>query len=71
VLHADGYAGLNGLFGTGRVIEAGCWAYVRRKFFDVYAATATPVAKEALDRIGQLYAVEATINGSAPDERQQ
>ena len=71
VLHADGYAGFNGLFETGRIIEAACWAHVRRKFFDVHAATASPIAKEALDRIGQLYAVEQTINGSSPDQRRQ
>ncbi len=71
VLHADGYAGFNGLFETGRVVEAACWAHVRRKFFDVHAATASPIAKEALDRIGQLYAVEQTINGSSPDQRRQ
>ena len=70
-LHADGYAGFNGLFETGRIVEAGCWAHVRRKFFDVHAATASPIAKEALDRIGQLYAVEATINGSPVGQRQQ
>jgi hypothetical protein len=44
---------------------------VRRKFFDVHAATGSPIAKEALDRIGQLYAVEKTINGSPPQRRQQ
>jgi len=71
VLHADGYAGFNGLFETGRITEAACWAHVRRKFFDVHAASASPIAKEALDRIGQLYAVEKTINGSPPDQRQQ
>jgi hypothetical protein len=71
VLHADGYAGFNGLFETGRIIEAACWAHVRRKFIDVHAATASPIAKEALDRIGQLYAVEQTINGSSPDQRRQ
>ena len=71
VLHADGYAGFNGLFETGRIIEASCWAHVRRKFFDVHAATASPIANEALDRIGQLYAVEQTINGSPPDQRRQ
>ena len=27
VLHADGYAGFNGLFETGRVVEAACWAH--------------------------------------------
>src|ERR1700720_993114 len=55
----------------GRIVEAACWAHVRRKFFDVHAATASPIAKEALDRIGQLYAVEKTINGSLPDRRRQ
>src|SRR6516164_6752057 len=49
----------------------GCWAHVRRKFFDVHAATASPIAKEALDQIGQLYAVEQMINGSPCDQRQQ
>ena len=71
VLHADGYAGFNGLFETGRITEAACWAHVRRKFFDVHAARASPIAKEVLDRIGQLYAVEKTINGPPPDQRQQ
>jgi hypothetical protein len=52
-----------------RIAEAGCWAHVRRKFFDVHAATASPIAKEALDRIGQLYRVEETINGATPDRR--
>src|SRR5262245_43303915 len=44
---------------------------VRRKFFDVHAATGSPIAKEALDRIGQLYAVEKTINGLPSERRQQ
>ena len=71
VIHADGYAGFNELFAGGRIVEAGCWAHGRRKFFDVHAATASPIAKEALDRIGQLYAVEKTINGLPSERRQQ
>src|SRR5438105_5251853 len=71
VIHADGYAGFNELFVGGRIVEAGCWAHVRRKFFDVHAATGSPIANEALDRIAQLYTVEKTINGSLPDWRQQ
>jgi hypothetical protein len=70
VIHADGYAGFKELFGSGRIVEAGCWAHVRRKFFDVHAATGSAIAKEALDRIGQLYAVEKTIYGSPPKWRQ-
>jgi hypothetical protein len=71
VIHADGYAGFNELFVGDRIVEAACWAHIRRKFFDVHAATASPTAKEALDRIGQLYAVEKTINGSPPERRRQ
>src|SRR5437764_1753530 len=71
VIHADGYAGFNELFVGGRIVEAGCWAHVRRKFFDVHAATGSPIAKEALDRIGQRYAVEKTINGSPPESHPQ
>ena len=54
IIHADGYAGFNELFAGGQIAEAACWAHVRRKFFDVHAATASPIAKDALDRIGQL-----------------
>jgi transposase len=75
IIHADGYAGFNELFAGNRITEAACWAHVRRKFFDVHAATASPMAKEALDRIGDLYKVEKTIAGLPPDlrrgERQQ
>jgi transposase len=69
VIHADGYAGFNELFAGNRITEAACWAHVRRKFFDVHAATGSALAKQALDRIGELYAVEETIAGAPPDRR--
>ena len=71
VIHADGYAGFNELFAGNRITEAACWAHVRRKFFDVHAANASPIAKEALDRIGQLYGVEETITGLSPEQRRR
>lgn len=71
VIHADGYAGFNELFASNRITEAGCWAHVRRKFFDVHAAIGSPIAKEALDRIGQLYGIEETIKGLPPDHRRR
>lgn len=40
-----------------------------RKFFEVHANTASPLAKEALERIGQLFAIEAGINGQDPARR--
>jgi transposase len=71
VLHADGYAGFNGLYESGRIVEAACWAHVRRKFFDVHEASGSPVAKEALERIAALYAIEKELNGKPPDERRR
>lgn len=68
-MHADGYAGFNELFAGNRITEAACWAHVRRKFFDVHAATASPIAAEALKRIGDLYEVEKTIAGAPPEQR--
>ena len=71
VIHADGYAGFNELYAGNRITEAACWAHVRRKFFDVHAATGSPIAKEALERIGDLYKVEKTIAGLPPGVRQR
>ena len=70
-LQADGYAGFDRLYAGGRIAEVACWAHVRRKFHDVHAANASPVAREALERIGALYAVEADIRGQPPDERRR
>jgi transposase len=69
ILQADGYAGFQKLYETGAILEATCWAHARRKFFDLYEATRSPVAKEALDRMAQLYAVEKDIRGRSPGER--
>ena len=70
-LQADGYAGFEQIYETGRIQEAACWAHVRRKFYDLAQAHKSPVAKEALERIGALYAVESDINGRSPEERRE
>ena len=68
-LHADGYAGFNGLYKTGSIVEVGCWAHVRRKFYDLHHAHASPLAADALRRIGALYAVEAELRGQPAEVR--
>jgi transposase len=70
-LQADGFAGFNKLYETGRIREAACWAHVRRKFFDLHQGHRSPAAKEALERIAQLYAIEKEIRGRSPDERRE
>lgn len=69
VLQADGYGGFEGLYGGGRVVEAACWAHVRRRFYDLHATGQAPLATEAIRRIGLLYAVEEQIRGKPPDVR--
>jgi hypothetical protein len=62
VLEADGYAGFDRLFNEADpqhpIKEAACWAHVRRKFYDIHQTTQSPLALEALNRIGELYAIE-------------
>jgi transposase len=70
-LQADAYAGFHRLYATGRIQEAACWAHVRRQFYDLQQAHASPLATEALARIGALYAIEQEIRGRPPDQRQQ
>lgn len=73
VLQADGYAGFNGLYERTEdpITEAACWAHARRKFYDLHAANGSPVAQEALDRIGELYAIEREIRDKPPDDRRR
>jgi transposase len=67
-LMVDDFAGYKVLF-QGSVIELGCMAHARRKFFDLHQANASPVATEALRRIGELYAVEAQAKDLTVEER--
>jgi len=68
-LQADAYAGFNQLYENGHIEQAACWAHVRRKFYDLEQAHASPVAREALQRIGTLYGIEEQIRGKPPNER--
>jgi transposase len=56
-LQGDAYAGYDALFATGSVVEVGCWAHARRKFFEAQH-TAPEGSLYALGVIRQLYAVE-------------
>jgi transposase len=75
VLQADAYSGFDRLYEAQdsdcipRITEAGCWAHVRRKFYDIHVATGSPVAEEALARITPLYRIERQIRGRTAEER--
>jgi Transposase IS66 family len=74
LLQADGYAGFEALYHPARtkpgpIIEVACWAHCRRKIFDVWDATKSPIAKEALDRIAAIYVIEDKARFAPPAER--
>ena len=73
-LQADGYTGFAALYDEARtkpgpITEVACWAHCRRKFFDQWEHTKSPVAREALDRIAAIYAIEAKAAFAPADER--
>ena len=70
-LQADGYAGFDAVYETGRIQEAACWAHVRRKFYDLHLAHRSPVAAEAMERIAALYAIEKEMRGHPADGRRE
>jgi transposase len=67
-LVCDDYVGYKACF-TGGITEVGCMAHARRKFFDLHAASQSPVAAQALEYIGSLYAIEREARDLAPDAR--
>jgi len=70
VLQVDGYGGYRVLAERGDVRLALCWSHVRRRFYELAAAGAAPIASEALERIAGLYRIESEIRGRNAGERQ-
>ena len=56
-LVCDDYSGYKNLLSKG-LIEAGCMAHARRKFFELKVANQSAIAAEALDYFAALYGVE-------------
>jgi transposase len=87
ILQADAYSGYGELYEPGRrpgpVLEAGCFAHARRKFFelaDVEGAARKksrgervgmiyPIALEAVQRLDALFDIERAINGKTAVDR--
>jgi hypothetical protein len=87
ILQADAYGGYGALYQEGRqpalVLEAGCFAHARRKFFELadvegaarkksrgeQAGMIYPIALEAVRRLDALFDIERAINGKAAADR--
>ena len=69
-LVCDDYGGYKAGF-AGHVLEAGCMAHARRKFFELHASNKSQIAQQALQYIAQLYEVEREVKSLRADERLQ
>jgi len=67
-LLVDDYGGYKQLMGD-KVLEAGCWAHARRKFFELHVANKSQIAEQALAQIGQLYEIERQVQEVSAQER--
>jgi transposase len=77
LLQTDAYAGFDAIAeraprkasADARAQRVLCLGHARRRFNDLYVAVNSPVAFEALQRIGELYRIEREIKGCTPQER--
>lgn len=85
ILQVDRYAGFNEMFREGwadqPMTRANCWAHARRLFFELVDVArqlkrakgarplVSPLAREALERIDAIFAIEREINGQSAAER--
>jgi transposase len=85
ILQVDRYAGFNDMFRGGwadkPMTRANCWAHARRQFFELVDVArqlkrqkggvplVSPLAREALEWIDQIFAIEREINGRPVAER--
>ena len=68
VLLADAYGGYNGVVAGNEITRAGCWAHMKRKVIDAEKA-APEIAREAVERVRALYAVERHGKDASVEER--
>jgi transposase len=71
-LQVDAYSGYEAIFKTGRVIEVGCLAHSRRRFFELAKTQKPPgLAADAIAWFAKLYEIESRIKHEPPDKKLQ
>jgi transposase len=68
VLLADAYGGYNGVVAGNEITRAGCWAHLRRRVIEAEKA-APEIAREAVEMVRVLYAVEKQARDASVVER--
>jgi len=73
ILQVDGYAAYNQLVrkdgGNAGPRLAGCWAHSRRRFYELHAAGDSQVATTTVERMAELWKLEAEVRGQGPVAR--
>jgi len=67
-LTCDDFSGYKALITSG-VIEVGCLAHARRKFFDLHAASKSQIAGFALEQFSRIYDIEREVKNLNADQR--
>ena len=68
-LQTDGWGAYDtALAGSSAVVHVGCWAHVRRKFFEADKVSSSPLTRDALGRIKKLYKLEDQSRVEAKQE---
>ena len=67
-LQADAYAGYDELYQGGKVVEVGCMAHARRRFFEARTSDAAR-SHAAMAFIRKLYEVEHDVRNRSPEDR--
>jgi len=70
LVQADGYTGYDYLFDTTDATRAGCWAHVRRKFFDL-KLTNPKERKLMIELINKLYHEDRKLRKQDPKLREE
>lgn len=71
ILICDDYKGYKALIKDNQILEAGCMAHARRKFFDLHAANKSQIAQDALSQFKEIYRIEGELQALSPEDRLQ
>ncbi len=73
ILQVDGYAAYNRLArverGNDAMTLAGCWAHVRRKFYELHVNESSKLATRTVEAMVPLWALEDAVRGQDPQTR--
>ena len=69
-LQVDGYDGYAPIIQKNKITRLGCWAHLRRKYFDAFKSSGgKSIGKQGLIFIKKIYEIENKINNFTPEDK--